>query len=100
VVPNRGTAVVTRGVLSRRGTIGNMCICIRPECIIEDREKAAQKPYDEVCRTKGIIAYTNGSGYQGMIGAAAILPGLGFVETACLGRECLPYTPRRWRESK
>jgi ribonuclease HI len=56
---------------------------------IEDREKA-QKSHDEVCQTEGmarIIAYTDGSGYQGMIGAAAILPGLGFVETACLGTE-------------
>jgi hypothetical protein len=59
----------------------------RPECLIEDREKA-QRSHDEICRTEDAghaIAYTDGSGYQGMIGAAAVIPCLGAVKTACLG---------------
>src|SRR4029077_4708792 len=61
----------------------------RPVCTIEDREKA-QRSHDEICRTEDsghAIAYTDGSGYQGMIGAAVVIPNLGTVKTACLGTE-------------
>ncbi|KAI9034912.1 ribonuclease H family protein [Aspergillus affinis] len=55
-------------------------------CIIEGAEEAVQT-HDRVCREDRQIWYTDGSGYQGMIGAAAVSIRAGRTARKHLGTE-------------
>ncbi|KAI9034780.1 RNA-directed DNA polymerase from mobile element jockey [Aspergillus affinis] len=55
-------------------------------CIIEGAEKAVQT-HDRICREDRQIWYTDGNGYQGMIGAAAVSIRAGKTARKYLGTE-------------
>jgi ribonuclease HI len=58
-----------------------------PKIIIDEREKAISAHNSILKDNTHTMVYTDGSGYQGYIGAAAVIPAMNVQITECIGTE-------------